>query len=345
MHPESSLREVLDRINSESSQFVLVLDHAESLMGVVTDGDIRRALLRGEGLETPVSMVMNTSPKLAFEGEPRVVLLRRMQEHDIHFLVKVDASKKVLGIIRFADIAVPPRRSNPVVIMAGGRGRRLGHLTATCPKPMLPVGKKPILELILENLATHGFATFHISVNYLSEKITQYFGDGSHMGVRISYIHEKMPLGTAGSLGLMDPKPQKPCLVMNGDIFTDLDFGKFLDWHEASGNDATVCLREITYEIPFGVVERNPEGLIQSIREKPTFTYLANAGIYVLNPELFSLVPPNREYPMTKLLEDALARGKKLGSYVVEGLWIDVGRSDDFQRACQIFCDDDDKKG
>jgi len=345
MHPKASLREVLERINSESSQFVLILDHVECLVGVVTDGDIRRALLRGEGLEALVSDVMNTSPKVAFERESRGVLLRRMQEHDIHFLVRVNASKKVLGVVRFADIAVPSRRSNPVIIMAGGRGRRLGHLTATCPKPMLPVGKKPILEMILENLAAHGFATFHISVNYLSEKITRYFGDGSDLGVQISYIHEKMPLGTAGSLGLMDPKPQEPCLVMNGDIFTDLDFGDLLDRHEASGVDGTICLREIAYEIPFGLVERNPEGLIQSIREKPTFTYLANAGIYVLSPELFSLVPSGREYPMTSLLEEALVQGKKLGSHVVEGLWIDVGRSEDFERACQVFSEDYDEKG
>jgi dTDP-glucose pyrophosphorylase/CBS domain-containing protein len=334
---ETSLQRALEIINDESSQFVLVVDPGGCLLGVVTDGDIRRAILRGSGLDSPVSSVMNRSPKLAFEGEQKWVLLNRMREHDIHFLVKVDGNRKVLGVVHFADVAVPKLRSNPVVIMAGGRGLRLGRLTANCPKPMLPIGKKPILEMIIEKLAAHGFNRFYISVNYLRERIVNYFGDGAKMGVDIAYIHEDEPLGTAGSLAFVDPVPCEPCVVMNGDVFTDLDFGALLDKHESSRCDGTVCVREIAYEIPFGVIDLDNRGEIRSIREKPTFSYMANAGIYVLNPDLIDMVPRGRVYHMTQLIEDALKIGKRLGSVLLDGLWIDVGHPDDFERACGLF--------
>ncbi|EHM09238.1 Nucleoside-diphosphate-sugar pyrophosphorylase family protein [Thermanaerovibrio velox DSM 12556] len=335
--PETNLRRVLEIINNESSQFVLVVDAERRLVGVATDGDVRRAILNGYGLESPVSLVMNRSPKLAFEGEHWWVLLNRMRDYGIHFLIKVDVDRKVLGVVHFADVAMPKRRSNLVVIMAGGRGLRLGELTANCPKPMLPIGKKPILEMIIEKLATHGFSRFCISVNYLRDHIVSYFEDGSKMGVNISYIHEDEPLGTAGSLAFIDPLPSEPCIVMNGDIFTDLDFGALLDKHESSGLDGTVCVREIAYEIPFGVIDLGKEGMISTIREKPTLSYIANAGIYVLNPDLIGSVPRGRAYHMTQLIKDALRRGKRFGTMLLDGIWIDVGHPNDFERACALF--------
>ena len=338
--PSSSLREALAVIDVRSSQFALVTDRNGILLGVVTDGDIRRAILRGDSLDSPVSSVMNRSPKVTVEGESRGSMIRRMKELDVHFLIKVDNDRRVLGIVRFSDLAVPATRTNPVVIMAGGRGRRLGALTDNCPKPMLPLGKKPILEMIIENLTECGFLNFYISVNYLKDSIIDYFGDGDRLGIKIAYLHEEKPLNTAGSLSLIDPLPKEPLLVMNGDIFTDLDFGELIDLHKRSGADGTMCLREMSYQVPFGVVDLSDDGSVNSIREKPVITYMANAGMYVLSPEILSFVPKGEPYAMTTLMDDLISRGKKLVSHTVDGLWIDVGRMEDFERARRSVCDD-----
>jgi len=335
-----SLRDALSIIDANASQFVLVVDKDDTLLGVVTDGDIRRAILRGDSLDSPVSSVMNRSPKVTVEGESRVSMVRRMKELDVHFLIKIDENRRVLGIVRFSDLAVPATRTNPVVIMAGGRGRRLGALTDNCPKPMLPLGKKPILEMIIENLVECGFLNFYISVNYLKDSIIDYFGDGERLGIKIAYLHEDKPLDTAGSLSLIDPLPKEPLLVMNGDIFTDLDFGELVDLHERSGADGTMCLREMSYQVPFGVVDLSDDGSVSSIREKPVITYMANAGIYVLSPEVLSFVPKGEPYAMTTLMDDIISRDKKLVSHTVDGLWIDVGRMEDFERARRSVCDD-----
>ncbi|PIE69221.1 MAG: alcohol dehydrogenase [Deltaproteobacteria bacterium] len=338
--PSSSLREALKIIDLRSFQFVLVTDKENVLLGVVTDGDIRRALLRDASLDSPVSLVMNTSPQVTVEGESRIAMIRRMKEQEIHFLIKVNNDRRVLGIIRFSDLVVSPIRTNPVVIMAGGKGSRLGTLTDNCPKPMLFLGKKPMLEMIIESLTGYGFSNFYLSVNYLKEHIIDYFGNGDKFGVNIQYLHEERPLDTGGSLGLIEPLPKEPLLVMNGDIFTDLDFGELLDNHHTSGVDATLCLREVSSQIPFGVVDLSESGLVTAIREKPRTTYMANAGIYILNPAVLSIVPKGEPYAMTTFMEDIIAKGKKLGSHIVDGLWIDVGRPEDFEQACQLVIDD-----
>lgn len=331
--PETSFREALQLIDREASQFALIVDEDHLLLGVITDGDIRRALLRGDNLETAVSNAMNRSPKVAREGELRNALLRRMRELNIHFLPKVDARNKIVGVVRFADLALAPRRPNRVVIMAGGRGRRLGPLTDTCPKPMLKIGGKPILETVIDLLMTFGFSDFTLSVHYLKERIIDYFGDGRSRGVRIDYLIEESPLDTAGALGLLQLSDDMPFLVMNGDIYTDLDFGGLLEEHQSSGADATMCVREFAYRIPFGVVRQGTDGMISGIDEKPSVSHLVNAGIYVFNPDVLSCVPPNTPFPMTGLFEEIIRKGKTARSHMIEGLWIDVGRNEDFERA------------
>ncbi len=331
----SSLKYVLEVIDRTALQFVLVVKDDASLLGVVTDGDLRRAILKGDSLDAPVTSVMNSTPEVTVEGESKSSMIRRMKELNIHFLIKVNHDRHVLGIVHFTDLVTPDVRKNPVVIMAGGKGTRLGTLTQTCPKPMLTLGKKPILERIVENLIEHGFSEFYLSVNYLKEHIIDYFGDGERFGARIQYLHEEKPLDTAGSLSLLDPLPKEPLLVMNGDIFTDLDFGELIDKHQKSGADCTLCLREMSYQVPFGVVDLASDGTVHAIREKPTTTYMANAGMYVLNPEVLSMVPKGEPYLMTTLMEKILSSGKKLASHIVDGLWIDVGRPEDFERACR----------
>lgn len=331
--PDATLREALHFIDVNSQQMALVVDSKRHLLGVVTDGDVRRALLRGERDDIPLNDIMNKTPKVAREGELRNTLLLRMRELDIHFLPKVDARNRVMGVVRFADLALPPRRPNRVVIMAGGRGRRLGPLTDTCPKPMLKIGGKPILETVIDLLKTFGFSDFTLSVHYLKERIIDYFGDGRSRGVRIDYLIEESPLDTAGALGLLQLSDDMPFLVMNGDIYTDLDFGALLEEHQSSGVDATMCVREFAYRIPFGVVRQGTDGMISGIDEKPSVSHLVNAGIYVFNPDVLSCVPPNTPFPMTGLFEEIIRKGKTARSHMIEGLWIDVGRNEDFERA------------
>lgn len=335
--PETTLRETLSFIDANSSQMALVVDERYRLLGVVTDGDVRRALLRGQDDDTLLKDIMNSEPKVAREGELRNALLRRMRELDIHFLPRVDNDMRVIGIVRFADLALPSRRPNRVVIMAGGRGSRLGRLTETCPKPMLKIGGRPILETIIELLSTFGFHDFTLSVHYLKEKIIDHFGDGASRGVAIDYIVEESPLDTAGALGLLKLDGDAPLLVMNGDIYTDLDFGALIESHQASGADATMCVREFSFQVPFGVVRREESGRLCGIEEKPSIAHWVNAGIYVLNPNVLSSIPSERPYSMTALFEELVRGGMNARTHVVDGLWIDVGRFEDFERAEALF--------
>jgi len=220
VYPDVSLLDSLVAIEKNSLQTAFVVDKDDRLLGVVTDGDIRRGLLKGISLDSTVNTVMNTTPKIAKEGELRNVLLRRMKQYGIHFLPRIDSDNKVTDIVFFSDIAMPTIRKNKVVIMAGGRGTRLGALTQNCPKPMLKMGGKPMLETLIELLVSYGFNDFVISVNYLKEKIMDYFDDGSRLGVQISYLLEDEPLGTAGALGSLGLMNDEPFVVINGDIYT-----------------------------------------------------------------------------------------------------------------------------
>lgn len=335
--PETTLRETLRFIDANSRQMALVIDEERRLLGVVTDGDVRRALLRGEGHDVLVKDIMNKTPKVARDGELRNILLRRMKDLDIHFLPKVDEQNRVVDIVRFAELALSQRRPNRVVIMAGGRGKRLGALTDECPKPMLKIGGKPILETIIELLTTFGFFDFTISVHYLKERIIDHFGNGASRGVSIDYLVEDTPLDTAGALGLLKLSGDAPFLVMNGDIYTDLDFGALLDTHESSGADATMCVREFSYQIPFGVVRREESGKLAGIEEKPRVAHWVNAGIYAFKPDVLSCIPLNSPFPMTSLFEELLRRGGTARTHIIDGLWIDVGRREDFERAETFF--------
>lgn len=333
---EATIREALSVIDRNSQRMALVADPEGKLLGVVTDGDVRRGILRGVPLDVPVVRVMNPRPQRTRPEEPRFSQLRRMKDLDLPFLVQVDEEDRVAGIVRFSDLAMPQKRVNPVLLMAGGRGSRLWPLTESCPKPMLRIGDKPILELILENLIAYGFERFILSVNYLGEQIERHFGDGASWGVHIEYLREESPLDTAGALGLLSPSPESSLLVMNGDILTDMDFAALVDRHEQSGAAATLCLREVRYEVPYGVVEEK-DGQVAAIREKPVFSYQASAGIYVLEPRVCALVEPGVSCSMPALLERLIAKKERVCSHLIRGLWMDVGRMDDFEKAREVL--------
>lgn len=230
------------------------------------------------------------------------------------------------------DFLKPAPRDNAVVIMAGGLGTRLAPLTKDCPKPLLKVGSKPILETILESLISCSFRSFFFSVNYRADMIESYFGNGSKWGVSIRYLREEEPLGTAGALSLLPPVPDKPMIVINGDLLTSLNFAHLLQYHEEHGSSATMCIREYAYSIPYGVVDTD-QHRFRGIREKPVHRTFVNAGIYVLESRLIAAIPPSTFTNMTVLFEQLASRGERVSVFPVQEYWLDIGRMDDYERA------------
>ncbi len=330
--PDSSIRDALKIIEQASSRIALVVSEAKQLLGVVTDGDIRRGLLRNYSLESPVYSVMNNNPVTAELDTPRSELIKVMNEKGL-LSIPILKHGKVIGLESLLRRVPECRHDNPVFLMAGGFGTRLKPLTNNCPKPMLKVGDKPILELVLLSFIRSGFHNFYISLHYMPELIQQYFGDGSKWNVSIRYIYEDLPLGTAGALGLLPPDaPKLPVLLMNGDLLTTVDFEQLLEFHNKSNSDATMCVRDYEYQIPFGVINGDGERVLSMV-EKPIQRLFVNAGIYVINPEVRAQVKPNQRIDMPTLLEQNIELSKKVSMFPIHEYWLDIGRIDDYQRA------------
>ncbi|QFU05536.1 D-glycero-alpha-D-manno-heptose 1-phosphate guanylyltransferase [Pseudoalteromonas sp. THAF3] len=333
MAPEQSLREALEVINIQASRVVLIVDKQTHLLGVITDGDIRRALLNNLGLEVALSEVMNTSPICAEVGTPKEQLIETMEQKGI-LSIPVVRQGKVVGLQTLKHVLSKPKFDNPVFLMAGGFGTRLRPLTDHCPKPMLQVGNKPILETVLKSFVKAGFSNFYISTHYMPEQIEEHFGDGSQWGVEIEYVHEESPLGTGGALGLL-PKSMRrdlPLILMNGDVLTKVDFARLLEFHCENGADATMCVREYEYQIPYGVIQGEGSRITDMV-EKPIQRFFVNAGIYVVSPEVISSVPFNHRIDMPTVLEQRIAKDKDVLMFPIHEYWLDIGRMDDFNRA------------
>lgn len=331
--PACTLLDALEIINDEALRVVLVVDESHSLLGVVTDGDIRRGLLRNLPLTADIAQVMNTTPYTAAIDTPRDELIAIMESHDILSIPLLD-SGKVVGLETLHHALSKPVYQNPVFIMAGGFGTRLRPLTDHCPKPMLKIGDKPILETVIRNFIKAGFVNFYISTHYMPELIQQHFGDGSSFGVKISYVHEQSPLGTGGSLGLLpkDLPKNLPLIMMNGDVLTKVDFQRLLEFHIEHDADATMCVREYDYQIPYGVI--NGEGnRITSMVEKPIQRFFVNAGIYVVSSAVIQSVPENHHIDMPTLLEQHMNKRNNVLMFPIHEYWLDIGRMDDFNRA------------
>jgi len=334
--PDATLRETIQVIDSAALKIALVVDDAKHLLGTVTDGDIRRGILKGCSLEDRAQHVMNAHPTVAHQNEGREKVLALMRHKQINQIPIVDHAGSVVGLEVLETILEPPRRENWVVLMAGGLGVRLKPLTDEIPKPLLKVGGKPILETILENFLEYGFNRFYISVNYKGELIEQYFGDGSRWGVKISYLREKEKLGTAGALSLLPEKPVMPTLVMNGDVLTKVNFQQLLDFHIEHKSRATMCVREYDFQVPYGVVKID-EHRIYSIEEKPVQRFFVNAGIYVLEPESLQMISKDTYFDMPTLFEQLVANKEETAVFPIREYWLDIGRMDDFQRAENEF--------
>jgi dTDP-glucose pyrophosphorylase len=336
--PTASIREAIHRIDSGNAQIALVVDGNGVLAGTVTDGDVRRGLLRGLSLEDPVSSIMNQSPTTGSRSEDRIALLGLMKRRFLHQIPLVDENGRVLGLETLDDLLRPARRENPVVLMAGGMGTRLRPLTEKIPKPMLRIGDKPILESILESFTEHGFWKFYFAVNYKAEIIERHFGDGRKWDAQIEYIREEKKLGTAGPLSLLPVIPKVPILVMNADILTRVNFSNLLGFHEQSRAAATICIREYSHTVPYGVVQMNENELI-GIEEKPVQRSMVSAGIYVLEPQTLVRLQQGRYYEMPALLQDLASDGKKVIGFPVHEYWLDIGRLEDLERAHEFFSD------
>lgn len=333
LSPEHSVRDALAVINAEALRVCLVVDEESHLLGVVTDGDIRRAILNNVALTQSVTAVMNPIPITVSAKMARTELLELMRERSILSLPVIDEAGRLIGLETWEQAAQTPNYDNPVFIMAGGFGTRLRPLTDNCPKPMLKVGDKPILETLLSQFLKAGFKNIYISTHYMPEQITDYFGDGSAWGANIRYVHEETPLGTGGALGLLPADiPALPLIMINGDVLTTVDFNRLLDFHNKYQPVATMCVREYDYQIPYGVISGDGHRILE-MQEKPIQRYFVNAGIYVVSPELFMNVPSQERIDMPTLLEQQIARQDEVLMFPIHEYWLDIGRMDDFHKA------------
>ncbi|MFC2992185.1 nucleotidyltransferase family protein [Halomonas tibetensis] len=333
--PATTLGEAIEVLDREALRIALVVDDQQLLRGTLTDGDVRRALLGKQTLEATVEAIMFRHPKVAHRDWSKARMLAWMEEHDLLQLPIVDDDHRLIGLETLHGLLQRPRQDNPVFLMAGGFGKRLRPLTNTCPKPMLRVGDKPILELILEGFVNAGFHRFYISTHYMPEQIRDHFGDGSQWNVSIQYIHEETPLGTGGALGLLPhDEIDKPLFMMNGDLLTNINYLALLAFHEEHSGNATMCVREFEYQVPYGVIEADGHRA-KAMVEKPVHTFNVNAGIYVLSPELVKSVDPDTRVDMPTLLEKEILDGQGVNLYPLKEYWLDIGQVDDFQRAQQ----------
>jgi dTDP-glucose pyrophosphorylase/predicted transcriptional regulator len=332
LSPEASIRKAIEVINASGLQIALVVDQENCLLGTVTDGDIRRAILNGRTIEENVSEIMCENPSSALEQDTKSDLLSLMKRKSLRQIPILDQNKQVVGLENWANLMHKSTQDNVVVLMAGGLGTRLRPLTEDTPKPLLKVGTKPILETIILGFMEYGFDKFQIAVNYQSEKIKDYFQDGAKWGATITYIEETQRLGTAGALSLLPNIPDKPFFVMNGDLLTRINYQHLLDFHEDHNSSATMCVREYDYQIPYGVVNIDEHNIL-GIEEKPVHRFFVNAGIYVLNPKVIKLLPENTNFDMPDLFDKLIETKQITSAFPVHEYWMDIGQVEDFRRA------------
>lgn len=337
VRPTHSIQEILERLNESGLGIVLVVNEQRHLVGTITDGDVRRALLAKLPLTTIANVILErkmgtrySNPITATVSADRGKYLKILKKHTILHLPILDLEGCVVGVVTMDDF-VPMILPSQAVVMAGGRGARLFPLTESMPKPMLPVGDKPLLELIIHRLQQAGIRRVNVTTHHKQEKISEHFGDGGGFGVEMQYVAEEKPLGTAGSLGLMAP-PQETLLVINGDILTDIDFRAMMAFHKENQADFTVAVRQYDFQVPYGVLECDGE-VVTCLQEKPVYKFLVNAGIYLLEPSVFQYIKKEQHQDMTDLIQSLLGSGKSVISFPIHEEWIDIGTHKEYQMA------------
>lgn len=330
--PTATIRRALEIIDSGSMKIALVADAHEKLLGTITDGDIRRHILNGLGLDDPIEGIYYRTPITCGINDSKEKILQLAVAHKLYQIPIIDNESRIVGIAEVDELLQPAHRTNTVVLMAGGLGTRLSPLTDTMPKPMLHVGNKPILETIIENFSKYGYTDIILSVSYKSHIIEEYFGDGSKFGVKISYVHESKRMGTAGALSLIRGRLTEPFFVMNADLLTNVNFEHMHDYHIAHDALATMAVREYDFQVPYGVVNVQ-NGRIVSIEEKPTHKFFVSAGIYMLSPELLAMIPNDEFFDMPTLFEKLIADRHNAVSFPIREYWLDIGRMSDYEKA------------
>lgn len=332
LSPVSTICRALEVIDSGAMKIALVVDANQKLMGTISDGDIRRAILKGVGLDALIEGFYNANPITCGINDSREKILQLAAAKKVYQIPVVDNDGCIVGVTEIDEMLQPAGRSNKVVLMAGGLGTRLSPLTDSIPKPMLHVGTKPILETIIENFAKYGYRDVVLSVSYKSHVIEEHFGDGEAFGVKISYVHETKRMGTAGALSLMRDQLSEPFFVMNADLLTNVNFEHLHDYHESHNAMATMAVREYDFQVPYGVVNISDSKII-SIEEKPTQKFYVSGGIYMLNPESLELIPNDQFFDMPSLFDTMISKGANALSFPIREYWLDIGRMSDYEKA------------
>ena len=328
----ATLRDAMAAVDRGAARIALAVDADGRLTGVVTDGDLRRALLRGTALTDPVAPVLTRRYLSVTESDGRAAALELMRARRIDAVPVVDGDGRPVGLHLLQQFLEPVVRGNWAVIMAGGKGVRLRPLTENVPKPMLSVAGRPIIERLVLHLVGFGLKRVFVAVNYLGDVIEDHLGDGSRLGARIEYLREDAALGTAGALGLLPEPPMEPVLLLNGDLVTSADLGALLDAHAAGGYRATIGTRRYLHTVPFGCIEREGTRVV-GIEEKPTLEREVNSGIYALDPSVVARVTPGQRMDTPQLIADLLDAGEPVGAFEIEDEWIDIGQREQLAAA------------
>lgn len=328
----STVVEVIRNLEQSGLQIALVVSEDGSLLGTLTDGDIRRGLLRNLDLNSPVESLIYRSPLVAPRDLARETVLQIMQANKKNQMPIVDENRRVVGLHVWDELMVPAKRPNLMVLMVGGKGERLHPLTQNCPKPLLQVHGKAILEHIIERAKAEGFGRFVLAIHYLGHMIEEHFGDGSRLDVQIEYLREDSPLGTAGAIGLLGGRPNSAFVVSNGDVLTDIRYGELIDFHYRHAATATMAVQRYEWQHPFGVVETDGMEIV-GFEEKPVLRSYVNAGVYVLEPEALDALSRGERCDMPTLFSRIKARGLRTIVYPMHEPWLDVGRVEDLERA------------
>lgn len=332
LHKSSTIGQVVQKLDENGLRIVLVVDKLNNLIGTISDGDVRRGLLKGLILDSPIINIIHYNALVVLPEMSRQMVMQLMLANKIQQIPVVDKNKKLLGLHLWDEITKSPERNSLMVIMVGGKGTRLLPYTQNQPKPMVLVAGKPMLEHIIERAKLEGFKHFVLAIHHLGHVIESHFGNGERLGVKIDYLREQSPLGTAGALGLLNPKPEEPFLVTNGDVITDISYGAMLDFHNRYQASATMAVRIHEWRHPFGVVQVQDLEIV-GFEEKPVEQCHINAGVYVLSPEVLNELNAGISCDMPTLFQRLKLKTKRTLAYPMHELWLDVGNPKDLQAA------------
>ena len=331
INQNASIKEALEVIDKGAIKVAVVLSDDGLLLGMLSDGDIRRALLKGMSLDDSIAGIINKHPVVANINDTKERILELANENKLH-QIPIISNGKLIGIQDIREFLAPKNKPNKVILMVGGLGTRLRPLTNDVPKPMLDVGNKPILHTIVENFAKYGYTDIIMCVNYKSEIIKEYFGNGDKFGVKIEYVLENQRMGTAGALSLLQKRPKDDFFVMNGDLLTNVNFEYLHEYHKDSNALASICIRKYEMQVPYGVVNVRANK-VTSIEEKPTQSFFVSAGIYMFSPIVLDFIPKGVFYDMPTLLGELLKQGFAVYPFFIREYWLDIGKMDEYRRA------------